>query len=74
MRVTITAGTKTEKCTRIALKGISPGNTWYLDKLIVIPYVTPTFRVSTSPSYANVLVNVLTYSGAFTNRIPIGSR
>jgi len=74
MRVTITAGSKTEKCTRIALEGIAPGNTWYFDKVIVMPYVTPTFRVSTSPSYSNVSVNVLTYSGAFTNRIPIGSR
>ena len=74
MKITITPSTPTEKCTRIALTGIAPGNTWYFDRLVGLPYVITGFRVSTSPAYDNVYVNVATFSGLFDKRLPIGSR
>jgi len=74
MKITLTAGTRTEKCTRIALTGIAPGDTWYFDRVVFLPYVIEGFRVSTNPAYDNVYVNVLTFSGKFEKRIPIGSR
>ena len=74
MRVTITPGTRTEKCYRIALEGIAPGNTWTYDKLVPLPYTTPSFEVSKSPAFSNMFVNIFTFSGPFSKRIPIGSR
>ncbi|MSU36221.1 MAG: hypothetical protein EXS36_14215 [Pedosphaera sp.] len=74
MRISITPSTPKERCLRIALEGIAPGNQFVYDKVIFLPYVTFNFRVSTSPSYDNVDLNIFTFSGAFSKRIPIGSR
>jgi hypothetical protein len=74
MKITISPGTRSEQCTRIALVGIAPGDTWYFDRLVLLPYVINGFVVSKNPAYDNVYVNVYTTSGHFDKRIPIGTR
>lgn len=76
MRITLAPTTPSERFWRLALTGIAPGEQWYFDQLVLLPYVNANFRVSTNPAYDNVFINVFTTSTPtpVSKRIPIGSR
>jgi hypothetical protein len=73
LRVTIRPTTSTERCRNGALTGIYSANGTFTFNGVALPYQTTT-SVSRDPSFDNVHVWLVTSSGWFDKRVPIGSR